>query len=204
MPARSARFDTKPHKENHESSAPGQRLINKATSALIAQITATMGKTSAVFPDVSRMRPMSGSARPANRSEEKFMMPVAVPARREPTRSGPKAQNDDAGPYTKNPQRNRAATPMTEWPGIVNIHMLVAAPNTIYSMIALYRFEPNNLPEIRPVLKAQMAIPTGSATLIHFGLMNASGALTQFDPKKWSGTQTIKPYRASFLKTTTN
>src|SRR6218665_28870 len=104
MPARSAGFDTKPHKENHESSAPDQRLINKATSALMAQITATIGKTSAALPHISRRRPMSGPARRANRYDEKFVMPGAVPARREPTRSGHKAQNDDAGPYTKNPQ----------------------------------------------------------------------------------------------------
>jgi hypothetical protein len=47
--------------------------------------------------------------KPANRYAQKFMTPVAVPARRCPTRSGQSAQNEDCGPYTKKGERLIAA-----------------------------------------------------------------------------------------------
>ena len=72
--------------------------MNNATAALHRQALVTTMKMRDVFAVVSSKRPINGSANPANRYEEKFMIPVAVPARLAPTRSGHSAQKLEAGP----------------------------------------------------------------------------------------------------------
>ncbi len=52
--------------------------------------------------------------------------------------------------------------------------------------------KPNRRSEIQPLLRAPNAMPTGSATEIHAGSISVS-ALFQFLPRKWTGTQTIRP-----------
>ena len=42
-------------------------------------------------------------------------------------------------------------------------------------------------------------MPTGKAMVIHFGSMKLS-PFCQLAPRKCTGTQTIKPYRAAFWK----
>jgi len=69
-----------------------------ATVALAIAHSETIRNTTDVLPPVSMKWPMVGSPKPANRYAKKFMMPVAVPARLCPTRSGHNAQNDDCGP----------------------------------------------------------------------------------------------------------
>ncbi|MNG32309.1 hypothetical protein D3C84_1182930 [compost metagenome] len=53
--------------------------------------------------------------------------------------------------------------------------------------------EPNSLSDTQPLLSAPTAMPTGNATVIHFGSIQPSPPLFQSAPRKCTGTQTIKP-----------
>ena len=107
------------------------RLMRRAEIALPAQSTATIGKMIDVLPVWSMTRPIRGSPRPAHAYDMKLRTPVAVPERRRPKISGQSAQNDDAGPKTKNPQRNSAAMPSKLPCGTIAIAMATSAARTM-------------------------------------------------------------------------
>jgi hypothetical protein len=87
------------------------RLMRSAENALPTQSTATTGKIIDVSPVRSMKPPIRGSPNPAHAYDMKLRRPVAVPERRRPKMSGQSAQNDDAGPNTKNPQRKSPTIP---------------------------------------------------------------------------------------------